>query len=174
MAEENEIKETQTQETQNTQGTPETLEAIKAQLEEEKAAKAQAEAAITEKDAKIAELEGSLSEAKQATEASAAELATVKVDRDAAVGKYLSMAKALNPTIPETIIAGESIAEIDASVEKGKSIVEAVKQAMASEAAATKVPAGAPTRGAISTEDMSPREMIAYGISRQSRETGGG
>ena len=173
MAEENEIKETQTQETQNTQGTPETLEAIKAQLEEEKAAKAQAEAAITEKDAKIAELEGSLSEAKQATEASAAELATVKVDRDAAVGKYLSMAKALNPAIPETIISGGTISEIDASIEKGKGIVETVKAAMAAEVKETKVPAGAPTREAISTEGLSAREKIAAGISPQSRETGG-
>lgn len=106
-----------------------------------------------------------LSEAKgKELEASATELATIKEARDQAVAKYFSMAKALNPNIPEGIIGGESIAEIDQSIEKGKAIVEAVKKAMEAEAAATRVPAGAPTRGAISTEGLSPKEKIAYAI----------
>ena len=156
------------------------LESIKAQLEEEQKAKAALEETLAGKDSRIAALEAQVTEfttqleAKaQEAQASAAELATTKEAKGQAVTKYLNMAKALNPTIPETIIAGESIEEIDASIEKGKSIVEAVKQAMTSEAAAAKVPAGAPTRGGISTEGMSPREKIAAGISRQGRETGG-
>jgi len=176
---ENETEETQ--ETQNTQGTPETLEAIKAQLEEEKRAKAADEAALAEKDQRIAELQAegealraersnlqaSLSEAKQGSEAAAAELAQVKEAKDQALAKYLSMAKALNPAIPEGIIAGETIEEIDTSVEKGKAIVESVTKAMEAEAAATKVPAGAPTRGEISLEGLSPREKIAAGIQQK-------
>jgi hypothetical protein len=77
------------------------------------------------------------------------------------------MAKALNPTIPEGIITGESIAEIDASVEKGKAIVEAVKKAMEAEAKETKVPAGAPTRGGVNLEGMGPKEKIVYGITHK-------
>ena len=59
MPEENEeTKEAQeTQENPNEVSTPENLEAIKAQLEEEKKAKAVAEASLAEKDARIAELE---------------------------------------------------------------------------------------------------------------------
>jgi len=170
-----ETKETQETNTNNAP-TAEDLETIKAQLEEEKTAKVALEAAMAGKDSRIAELEGELNEVKEdilsktkAIETSAAELAGTKEAKDQAVTKYLNMAKALNPTIPETIIAGESIEEIDASIEKGKSIVEAVKQAMTSEAAAAKVPAGAPTRGGISTEGMSPREKIAAGI----QQTGG-
>jgi len=176
---ENETEETQ--ETQNTQGTPETLEAIKAQLEEEKRAKAADEAALAEKDQRIAELQAegealraersnlqaSLSEAKQGSEAAAAELAQVKEAKDQALAKYLSMAKALNPAIPEGIIAGETIEEIDTSVEKGKAIVESVKKAMEAEASQAKVPAGAPTRGEISLEGLSPREKIAAGIQQK-------
>ncbi len=151
------------------------LTTIKAQLEQEKTAKATLEEAMAGKDSRIAELETAVNEAKaeaqtlseakgKELEASAAELATTKEARDQAVTKYLNMAKALNPNIPEGIIGGETIAEIDLSIDKGKAIVEAVKKAMEAEAAATRVPAGAPTRGAISTEGMSPKEKIAYAI----------
>jgi chromosome segregation ATPase len=173
MPEENEeTKETpETPESPNEVSTPEDLEAIKAQLEEEKKAKAAADRALNdlsarlaEKDTRITELEASLSEAQQGSEAAAAELASVKEAKDQAVAKYLNMAKALNPAVPEGIIAGETIEEIDASVEKGKGIVDAVKKAMESEAKETKIPAGAPPRTEISVEGLSPREKIAAGI----------
>lgn len=172
------------------------LTTIKAQLKQAEVARNeanQAKAALEEaaagKDSRIAELQAEgealraersnlqqtlseanviTSEAKQTSEASATELATIKEARDQAVSKYLSMAKALNPNIPEGIIAGDTIAKIDSSIEKGKAIVEAVKKAILSEekdlAAATRVPAGAPTRGGIPTEGMSPKEKIAYAI----------
>ena len=78
MSEENgEIQETQATQQTNEVSTTEALEVIKAQLEEEKKAKAAAEASLAEKDARIADLETSLSEAKQGSEAVAAELAQV-------------------------------------------------------------------------------------------------
>jgi len=168
--------EANNQETQETPGTPATqdkvstteeLDAVKAQLEEEQKAKTTLEEAMTAKDARLAELEAALSEAKQGSEASAAELASVKEARDQAVSKYLGMAKASNPQVPQDIINGETIAEIDASVEKGKGLVSAVKKTLESETAAAKVPAGAPTRGAISLEGMSPKDKIAAGIQQK-------
>ena len=76
------------------------------------------------------------------------------------------MAKATNPQVPGDMISGETIEEIDASVEKGKGLVAAVKKTLESESAAAKVPAGAPTRGE-STEGMSSKEMIAAGIQQK-------
>ena len=157
----------ETQETGNSAPAPEDLEAIRLQLQEEQEAKVVAQAALAEKDARITELETELSEAKQAGGTAAAEHARVREARDQAVSKYLTMAKALNPAVPEGIIAGETIEEIDASVEKGKAIVEAVKAAMEAEAKGTRVPAGAPTRGAINLEGLSPREKIALGIQQK-------
>jgi len=148
--------------------TPEELETVKAQLQEADEARSALEQAMAEKDAKLAELETALSEAKQGSEASTAELASVKEARDQAVTKYLGMAKASNPQVPEDMISGDTIAEIDASVEKGKGLVSAVKKTLESEAAAAKVPAGAPTRGE-TTEGMSNKEMIAAGL----RQKGG-
>jgi len=147
---ENETPETQ--ETQNTAPAPEDSEAIAAQLEEEKKAKA----SLAEKDARIAELE-----------ATAAELGQVREAHAQAIAKYLDAVRAANPAIPRDIIAGETIEEIDASVEKAKAIADAVRQNLEAQAKEARVPAGAPTRGEISLEGLSPREKIAAGIQQK-------
>jgi len=172
----NENEEIQeTQETQNTQGTPETLEAIKAELEEEKKAKAAAEALLAEKDralsamsARQAELEASLSEAKSGFESTTTELSQVKEANAQAVAKYLGAVRLANPAIPQDIIAGDTIEDIDASLAKATTIAESVKANLEAQAKEAKVPAGAPTRGEISLEGLTPREKIAAGI-QQSR-----
>ena len=156
---------------QNGASNEEGLEAIKAQLEEEQKAKADLTELITGKDAHIFDLEEQLNGLTQQLEGktkemeeAAAKLANVSGSLDTAVAKYLGVAKALNPSVPEDIIGGGTVEEIDAAVEKGKAIVEAVRTAMEAEAAAGKVPAGAPERGGIGTEGMTPREKIAAGI----------
>jgi len=161
-------------EANNKVSTPEELETVKAQLEQAEVARDEAnkakttlEEAMAGKDARLAELETALSEAKQGSEASTAELAAVKEARDQAVSKYLGMAKAANPQVPGDMITGETIEEIDATVEKGKGLVAAVKETLESKTAAAKVPAGAPTRGAISLEGMSPKDKIAAGIQQK-------
>jgi vacuolar-type H+-ATPase subunit I/STV1 len=179
---EEEKKDEGTQETQGTQGTPgnpgaapesngasnaEDLEAIKAELDEEKQAKATAEAALAEKDKRIAELQASLNVVQQAGEAALAELTQVKEAHTRAVSKYLEAARALNSTIPKDVIAGSTIEEIDASVAKALSIAESVKKALETQAKEVKVPAGAPTRGEIPLEVLSPREKIAAGIQQK-------
>jgi len=153
-----------TQESKQTQETQGTLETLKAQLEEERQAKAAAEAALAEKDSRIAELEASLSEAKTGSEATAAELAQVKEANSQAVAKYLDAVRLANPTIPQDIIAGDTIEDIDASLAKATAIADSVKASLEAQAKEAKVPAGAPTRGEISVEGLTPREKIAAGI----------
>ena len=146
---------------------PEDLEAIKAQLEEEKQAKAAAEAALAEKDTRIAALEAELSEAKQGSEAAAAELASVKEANAQAVAKYIDAIRAANPTIPQDIIAGDTIEDIDASLARAATIAESVKASLEAQAREARVPAGAPPRGEINLEGLSPREKIAAGIQQK-------
>jgi chromosome segregation ATPase len=155
-----------TQESKQTQETQGTLETLKAQLEEERQAKAAAEAALAENDSRIAELEASLSEAKTGSEATAAELAQVKEDNSQAVAKYLDAVRLANPTIPQDIIAGDTIEDIDASLAKATAIADSVKASLEAQAKEAKVPAGAPTRGEISVEGLTPREKIAAGIQK--------
>lgn len=144
--------------------TAEDLEAIKAQLEEEKKAHAAIETErqgletkLTSAQGRIAELEKALNDAVHAREAAATDLSK-------AVGKYLEAVKAANPTLPPDVIGGASIDDIDASVTRARAIAESVKKTLEAQASEAKVPAGAPARGAISVEGLSPREMIALGL----------
>jgi hypothetical protein len=157
----------ETQETTNEVSTPEELEVIKAELEEEKKAKAAAEAELADKAKRIAELEASLNVVSQASEAAVAELSQTREAHSKAVSKYLEAARALNSTIPKDVIIGGTIEEIDASVQKAQAIADAVKANLEAQAKEAKVPAGAPTRGEISLEGLSPREKIAAGINQK-------
>jgi len=100
-------------------------------------------------------------------EAIKTELASVKEAYAQAISKYLEAARALNAAIPQDVIAGQTIEEIDASVKKAKAIANAVKANLEAQAKEAKVPAGAPTRGEISLEGLSPREKIAAGIQQK-------
>jgi chromosome segregation ATPase len=147
--------------------TAEDLASIKAQLDEEKKAKAAIEAALAERDKRITELQASVSVVQQAAETAATELTQAKDAHTKAVAKYLGAVKLANPTIPGDVITGASIDEIDASVAKALSIATAVKATLEAQAKETRVPAGAPTRGGISLEGLSPREKIAAGIQQK-------
>ena len=160
---ENEHEETkETQDTQETNGvpTPEDLEAIKAELEEEQTAKAAAEAALVERDARIVELQAE-------GEALRAEGVAISEAHGLAIGKYLDAVKAANPTIPPDIIAGATIEEIDTSVEKAQSIATAVKASLEAQAKEARVPAGAPLRESLNIDGLSPREKIVAGIQQK-------
>jgi phage-related tail protein len=150
--------------------TAEDTAAIKAQLEEEKKAIADAQTLLAQKDTRIAELEAQLSEAQQTIESLRAEGVAISEVRDKAVSKYLEVTRALNDTIPSDVIAGSTIEEIDASVAKALSIATAVKASLEAQAKEAKVPAGAPPRGEISLEGLSPREKIAAGIQSGSQK----
>jgi len=145
----------------------EDLAVIKAELEEERKAKAAIEAALAERDKRIAELQASVSVVQQAAETAATELTQAKDAHTKAVGKYLDMARALNSAIPPDVITGGTIDEIDVSVAKAKAIAESVKKVLEAQAKEARVPAGAPTRGEISLEGLSPREKIAAGIQQK-------
>jgi hypothetical protein len=145
----------------------EDLEAIKAQLEEEKRAIADTQALLAQRDARITELQAE-GEALRAERSNLmtqlAELAQAKEAHTRAVSKYLEVARLANPSLPPDVIAGSTIEEIDASLTKAKAIAESVKKALEAQAKQAKVPAGAPTRGEISLEGLSPREKIAAGV----------
>ena len=147
--------------------TAQDLAVIKAELEEEKKATAEAQAIIQQKDATIAELQNHLSEAKTGLETATSDLAQIRDAYTSAVGKYLEVTRTANPAIPGDVIAGATIEEIDASLTKATSIAGAVKASLEAQAKETRVPAGAPARGEISLEGLSPREKIVAGIQQK-------
>jgi len=151
--------------------TPEDLAAIKAQLEEETRAKAELEASIAGKDSRIGELESAVREAKSESEAKQAALEAKQAELNqanqaitAAVGKYREALRTANPSVPEDLINGESIDEVFSSFQRSTAIVSKVKANLEAEAAAARVPAGAPANEGPNLGALSAREKIAEGV----------
>ena len=151
----------------NNAPTPDELAALKAQLEEEQAVLADARAQLTARDDRIAALEGELNQEKTQREQTMAELQDSKEAHAQAVSHYLNAQRVLNRgTLPEAIIRGETIRDIDDSVSEALAIAEAVKTTLAAEAKNARVPAGAPTR-AIDMDALTPEEKIKVGLSQE-------
>jgi hypothetical protein len=165
---ENEKEEIQEiQETQNTAPESEDLEAIKAQLEEERKAKAAVDAALVDKDNRIAELEAKTAEMQSLLDDGLKNMVALEDTNSRLTEKYLEAVRSANPTIPQDVIVGDTIEDIDAALAKAVTIAESVKSSLEAQAKETRVPAGAPTRTEISTEGLSPREKIAAGIQQK-------
>ena len=95
------------------------------------------------------------------------QLSASNSDMGDAVGKYREALLEANPGIPPELLGGSSIAELDEALAKARVVVEKVKAEMGNLAKEATVPAGAPARGEPSTEGMTPKEKIAYGIQQK-------
>jgi len=81
-----------------------------------------------------------------------------------AVSSYKALVIQANPGIIEDLIGGDSIEQVNESVEKAKTLVSRVRKELEEEASKTKVPAGAPQRTPPDLSALSPREKIQYAI----------
>lgn len=148
------------------------------------------EEAVTTRDEKIASLEAALtahivtlsetnvalSEAKgliREKEAQLGSLTELTAERDSlktqlgvSIDTYRQAVVKANPNIPDDLIAGSTIEEVHASVDKARTLVEKIKASIAAQTQSTPVPAGAPPRTGVEVEAMSPVEKIKYGLRR--------
>lgn len=131
------------------------VEQLKARLEAEKQARAAAEAEILKHEAAVVQINNLAGE--------------VKKSLADAVGAYKSLLISSNPSVPPEMITGNSIREIDASLESARNLVSRVRLAVEAEISAGRVPAGAPPRSAPDTEGLTSREKIQYGLAKGGR-----
>jgi hypothetical protein len=83
----------------------------------------------------------------------------------AAVAAYRAARLAAEPLLPPELVAGETVAAIDASLEQARAVVARVRERVQREAAREVAPA-APGRTPPDPATLSPREKIAYGLGR--------
>ena len=76
-----------------------------------------------------------------------------------AIDRYRQALLQQHPQIPVDLVKGNTVAELDNSLEQAQAVVDKVKQHLAE-----KVPAGAPQRSGIDISSMSPGEKITYGL----------
>ncbi|MYD66161.1 MAG: hypothetical protein F4X26_09340 [Chloroflexi bacterium] len=127
--------------------------------------------------AELAAIEGEEPGDESAAAEASEELARLRADLDAerearlaAVARYREAVLTAEPSLPPDLVAGESLAEVDASVEAARRAVAQIRERLAAEAdeeASRGFPVGAPGRLEPSVEGMSAAEKIALGLERR-------
>jgi hypothetical protein len=72
--------------------------------------------------------------------------------------------------LPPEVISGTTVEEVKASLGRANKLVSSVQAALAQQAAAAVVPAGAPVRGPASTEGLSTKEKINLGLEQAKKK----
>ena len=127
------------------------------ELEPVRARVLELEGLVAQRDEEVAQANARVSELEQAVDGLDSKLAE-------AVSSYRSLAVETNPTVLGELITGDTVEDINASLEKAKTLVSRVKEGLEAEIASARVPAGAPERAPINLEALSPREKIEYAI----------
>jgi hypothetical protein len=126
-----------------------------------------AAARITALEAAVAEKDAALLDVKKAFDTQASDFAALKTTHEAAVTAYKKLAVSSNPLFSAELITGNTIAEIDASMQKLTGLAGLVRSKIEAEIKAVSVPAGAPERSGPDTSGLSPREKIKQGLEKK-------
>jgi uncharacterized coiled-coil protein SlyX len=154
---------------QNQEPTGEELENSRtAQLEEIIAEK---ERELAEKSSRISELEQAITSRdnqidalKQSVAGTEARLTEVEDSLSQAISSYRALVIKSNPDLPEELITGDSIEEIDRSLASAQALIDRVMEQLETKIAGARIPAGAPLRTLADLSALSPKEKIQYAI----------
>jgi uncharacterized coiled-coil protein SlyX len=132
---------------------------------------AELEARLAEKNSRLSELEQALAERddqintlKQSVAGLEAQMTELKDGRSQAIASYRELVVRSNPDLPEELITGDSVEEIDQSLASARALIDRVRQRLETEIAGARIPAGSPLRTAADLSALSPQEKIQYAI----------
>jgi uncharacterized coiled-coil protein SlyX len=132
---------------------------------------AKSEAALTEKGSRVFELEQVLAERdeqintlKQSLAELETKLAELADSRSQVLASYRALVVSSNPDLPEELIAGDSVEEIDKSLASARALIDRVRERLEMEIAGARIPAGAPLRAPLDLSALSPQEKIQYAM----------
>jgi len=132
---------------------------------------AELEEQLAEKNSRISELEqalverdGQLNSLKQSLAELEARLTEVKEGQAQAIASYRELVVSSNPDLPEELISGDSVEEIDKSLAGARALIDRVRERLETEIAGARIPAGAPLRAPADLSALSPQEKIQYAM----------
>jgi len=128
------------------------------------------EQSVGEKDSEIATLKQSVEDSNQKAADAEEKFTSLNGSLEATITAYREVLLAANQNIPEELITGTTIDELNASVEKASTLVSQVRETIEAELAAGRVPAGAPPRTPPDLSALSPREKIEYAVKEGSKK----
>jgi DNA repair exonuclease SbcCD ATPase subunit len=132
-------------------------ETLKSELQSREAKIISLEQALAERDSEITAMKQSIEDARKKLDEMGEALPQ-------AVAAYKELVTQANPGLVAEMIKGDTIEEINESVESARTLVERVKQEVGAENARVRVPAGAPQRTPPDLSALSAREKIRYAI----------
>ena len=147
--------------------TEEEIQAMQQALEEAQAEVQRHLETIGAGEARVQELESALAEHQTTTASREDEIASLKEQMASAATKYRALVLAGSPEIPQELVSGATIEEVEASLAQAKGMVERVKRQLEAQVTAERIPTGAPARTLPDLSGLSPREKIAYALARQ-------
>lgn len=95
------------------------------------------------------------------------EVASLREGLGLAAAKYRALLLSQAPEIPEELVGGETVAEVEASFAKAREVVEKVRQRLEARLSQERVPAGVPPRGEPDLGGLSPKEKIAFALGQR-------
>jgi hypothetical protein len=125
----------------------------------------------TEMDLKAAndELQRRIAQLEEGIASRDGELAALRESLASAAAKYRASALAAEPGVPGELVKGETVEDIESSLNAARDIVAKVRQQLDTEVAAGSVPAGAPPRMPPDLSALSPAEKIAHALATETR-----
>jgi GAF domain-containing protein len=134
------------------------------------AASARAAEAYAESEAlreQLRALQAQHAAASAEAEALRADIGAAAERERAAAARYREAVLRAEPALPPDLVRGESIAEVDGSLEAARAVVTQVRARMQAEAQEARVPAGSPPRGAPDLGALTPEQKIRYGLAQR-------
>ena len=160
----------------NGDSTPVERNELGAQLRQEQQQREEFVAALTERDDRIDELTSLLSQVRdemsqkqEAAENTWMEMTALREEKVEAVTACREALRLAHPGLPPDLISGETVQDLNASVDAAKALVDQVRAALNAEREAARVPAGAPVNPGLDMEGLSSRDKIAAGVRNESR-----
>ena len=152
----------------------EELMAAQSELEELRAMAADREARAAHLEGQLSQLREELSQAKSETQAREGDLAGLRQQAEAlqaqvrsSAERYREVTLQQSPELPAELVAGETVEEIDQTLQQARETVSKVRGHLESQAQAGRVPVGAPPRSGPDLSALSTEEKIRAGL-RQS------
>ena len=92
------------------------------------------------------------------------EVSDLRAKLGGAAAKYRQVILSGSPEVPEELVKGETVEEVEASFANARQVVERVKQGLEGKQQRERVPTGAPPRSPLDVSAMSPQEKIVYAL----------
>jgi len=135
-----------------------------------------------DREARAAHLEAQLAEVRQELAGTQGEVSargeelaalrertqSLEADVSGAAQRYRELALQQEPDLPEELVAGATVTEVDAALERARETVSKVRGHLESQAQAGRVPVGAPPRSEPDLSGLSAEQKIEQGL-RQRR-----